>query len=154
MYCLDTGSYGTNYLQRAFISAIGLGANRPQDAVYSTSEVDAYGNQYNGANKYVVHFDVGRTPPVNAFWSMTMYDENFFFTENPLNRFNVSSRTNFKRNDDGSIDIYVQRESPGADLEPNWLPAPAGKFKLMMRMYWPKAEVSQGRFSLPPVVKV
>jgi hypothetical protein len=153
MYCLDTGTYGTNYLQRAFITAIALGANRPQDAVYSTSEADPYGNQYNGANKYVMHFDVGRTPPVNAFWSLTMYDENFFFIDNPLNRFNVSSRTNFKRNDDGSIDIYIQRESPGAELETNWLPAPAGRFKLMMRMYWPKAEVSQGRFSLPPVLR-
>jgi len=153
-YFLNTGTYGTDYLQRALITAIGLGANRPQDAVYCTSEVDGGGNTYDGANKYVMRFAVGRTPPVNAFWSLTMYDEDYFFTENKLNRFNVSSRTNFKRNDDSSIDIYIQQQSPGADLELNWLPAPAGKFKLMMRMYWPKAEVSQGRFALPAVQRV
>lgn len=153
-YSLETGTYGTDYLQRALIAAIGLGANRPQDAVYAVSEVDGQGHRYDGANKYVVHFDARRTPPVNAFWSLTMYGENYFFVENKLNRFNVSSRTNFRRNDDGSLDIYIQRESPGAELEINWLPAPAGPFKLMMRMYWPKAEVSQGRFSLPPVVRV
>ena len=85
-----TGIYGTDYLQRAFVTAIGLGANRPQDAVYPTSEVDADGKPYDGANKYVMHFPKGQTPPANGFWSLTMYDADYFFVENPLNRYTLS----------------------------------------------------------------
>ena len=151
LYSLKTGTYGTDYLQRAYVTAIGLGANRPQDAVYPTSEVDADGQPYTGAKRYVMHFDAGKMPPVNAFWSLTMYDEHYFFVPNQLDRANVSSRSRFKTNMDGSLDIYIQHESPGADLEPNWLPAPAGKFHLMLRMYWPKAMASEGRFVIPAV---
>ena len=151
---LHTGTYGTDYLQRALITAFGLGANRPQDAVYPTSEVDADGKTYDGANKYVMHFDKGQLPPVNAFWSLTMYDGEFFFVLNSLNRYNVSSRSQFKRNEDGSIDLIIQKDSPGKDKEANWLPAPEGKFILMLRMYWPKAIVADGKYKIPAVKKV
>ena len=134
---LKTGLYGTNYLDRALITAIGLGANRPQDAVYPTSEADADGKPYDGAHKYVMHFDKGQLPPVKGFWSLTMYNAEYFFVANPLNRYTLSSRNKFKYNQDGSVDLYLQNESPGKDKEANWLPAPKDKFILMLRLYWP-----------------
>jgi hypothetical protein len=149
-----TGIYGTEYLQRAFVTAIGLGANRPQDAVYPTSLVDGDGKPYDGANKYVMHFPKGQTPPAKGFWSLTMYDGDYFFVKNPLNRYTVSSRFNFKLNEDGSLDIYIQNESPGKDKESNWLPAPAGKFILMLRLYWPEEKapsIIDGTWNPPAV---
>jgi len=137
MFDTEAGLYGTNYLNRAFVTAIGLGANRIQDAVYPTSLKDADGKVYDGANKYVIHFPKGQLPPVRGFWSITMYDANYFFVANPINRYSISARQKLKANPDGSIDLYIQNQSPGADKESNWLPAPKDKFVLMLRMYWP-----------------
>lgn len=159
-FTLKTGIYGTNYIQRALITAIGLGANRPQDAVYPTSlkyEGGIIGRDYLGTEKYVMTFKKGQTPPVDGFWSLTMYDENFFFVANPINRYSISAREKLKANPDGSIDLYIQSESPGKDQEANWLPAPKGKFQLMMRLYWPKAtgpSILNGSWTIPPVRKV
>jgi hypothetical protein len=153
-FTTKAGVYGTDYLQRAFITAIGLGANRPQDAVYPTSEVDADGKKYSGANRYVLHFDKGQTPPANAFWSVTMYDKDYFFVDNPLNRYTVSPRNDLRYNPDGSLDVYIQAESPGAGKESNWLPAPRGEFVLMMRLYYPKEtppSILDGSWKIPPV---
>ena len=97
IFTTKTGLYGTDYLQRALITAVGLGANRPQDAVYPTSEKDADGNPYDGANKYVMHFDKGQMPPADGFWSLTMYNDQYFFVDNKLNRYTLSSRSKFKR---------------------------------------------------------
>jgi hypothetical protein len=152
-----TGIYGVNYLQRAFVTAFGLGANRPQDAVYPTSEVDAEGKPYNGAKKYVMHFPKGQLPPVNGFWSLTMYNGGYFFAANPLNRYSISARQNLKTNADGSTDLYIQNESPGADKESNWLPAPTDKFILMLGLYWPKEtnpSIINGTWKIPPVKPV
>ncbi|TDZ95957.1 hypothetical protein CCUG60885_02095 [Mycobacteroides salmoniphilum] len=137
-FSTQTGQYGTEYLQRAMITAFGLGANLPQDAVYPTSEVDASGKPYDGANKYTLHFDKDQRPPAEGFWSLTMYDEGFFFVDNPLNRYTLSQRNNLTVNPDGSVDLYLQHENPGPEKEANWLPAPSGKFILMLRLYWPK----------------
>ena len=136
-FTTKTGLYGTDYLMRALVTAIGLGANRPQDAVYPTSQKDADGRKYSGANKYVMHFAKGQLPPVSGFWSLTMYDASFFFVKNPLNRYSISARHNLKANPDGSTDLYIQNESPGKEKEANWLPAPPGDFILMLRLYWP-----------------
>lgn len=155
LFSIKTGLYGTDYLQRAFITAIGLGANRPQDAVYPTSGVDSEGKPYSGANKYVIHFAKDETPPTNAFWSVTMYNDKYFFVDNPLNKYTVSPRNNLKYNEDGSLDVLIQNESPGKDHEENWLPAPSGKFVLMMRIYWPKntpPSILDGSWA-PPAVK-
>jgi len=114
-----TGIYGTDYLMRALIAAIGLGANRPQDAVYPTSLKDADDKDYEGSNKYVIHFDKGHTPPADGFWSITMYDSGYFFVPNPINRYSISARQNLKANPDGSIDILIQKDTPGADKESN-----------------------------------
>jgi hypothetical protein len=154
IFTTNTGVYGTDYLQRALITAIGLGANRPQDAVYPTSEVDGEDKPYSGANRYVMHFNKGEMPPVDGFWSLTMYNGEYFFVDNPLNRYNVSSRSKFKPNPDGSTDIYIQNESPGKDKEANWLPAPTDKFILMLRLYWPKEKapsIIDGSWKIPPV---
>lgn len=134
---LKTGVYGTDYLNRAVVAAFGLGANRPEDAVYPASMMDVTGKPYDGVNRYVMHFDKGDLPPVRAFWSLTMYNERLFFVENPLNRYTLSQRNKLKYNPDGSVDLYVQSSNPGADREPNWLPAPKGRFVLMLRLYWP-----------------
>ncbi len=152
----QTGIYGTEYLRRAFVTAIGLGANRPQDAVYPTSVVDGDRKPYDGANKYVMHFPKGQTPPAKGFWSLTMYDGDYFFVKNPLNRYTLSSRYDFKYNEDGSLDFYIQNDSPGKEKESNWLPAPSGKFILMLRLYWPQEtapSIIDGTWQ-PPAVKV
>ncbi|MRR39019.1 DUF1254 domain-containing protein, partial [bacterium] len=155
VFTTKAGVYGTDYIQRALITAIGLGANRPQDAVYPTSEKDADGNPYDGAGKYVMHFDKGQMPPADGFWSLTMYNAEYFFVANKLNRYTLSSRDKFKLNKDGSVDLYIQKDMPGRDKVANWLPAPDGKFILMMRLYWPKEtppSIIDGTWK-PPAVK-
>lgn len=157
IFTTKTGIYGTDYLMRALITAIGLGANRPQDAVYPTSQKDAEGRKYNGANKYVMRFAKGHLPPALGFWSLTMYDSGYFFVNNPLNRYSISARQDLKSNPDGSTDLYIQKDSPGKDKESNWLPAPAGDFILMLRLYWPSEKdpsIINGSWKLPPVTKV
>ncbi len=154
-FTTKTGQYGTNYLQRALVTVIGLGANLPQDAVYPFSEKGSDGNAYSGANKYVVHFAKGETPPAKGFWSITMYDKDYFFVQNPLNRYSISLRQDPKFNAEGSLDLYVQHESPGPEKEANWLPAPQGAFILMMRLYWPDAappSIIDGSWAPPGVV--
>jgi hypothetical protein len=154
VFTTKAGTYGTSYLQRALVTAIGLGANRPQDAIYPTSEGPDIAKKYSGAKKYVMHFEKGQLPPAEGFWSLTMYDAGYFFVDNPLNRYNVSSRSKFKANKDGSIDVYIQNESPGKDKEANWLPAPTGEFILMMRLYWPSEKapsIIDGSWKIPEV---
>jgi hypothetical protein len=153
-YFLKTGLYGTDYLQRALVTAVGLGANRPQDAIYPFTSSDGEGKPLSGTNRYVIRFPQGQTPPVDGFWSVTMYDAAYFFVSNPINRYSVSPRNALKPNDDGSVDLYVQHESPGKAKESNWLPAPEADFILMLRMYWPKESVVDGSWRPPAVTKV
>jgi hypothetical protein len=153
----ETGIYGTDYLNRALITALGLGANRTQDAVYPISVKDAAGRAYDGANKYVMHFAKGELPPAEGFWSLTMYDGQYFFVANSINRYSISARQNLKSNPDGSVDLYIQKDSPGADKEANWLPAPAGKFIVMLRLYWPNESdpsILDGTWTIPSIKKV
>jgi len=156
------GVYGTNYLGRGLIAAVGWPANLPQDAVYPVAEVDSEGQTLNGAHKYKLTFPKGQTPPVDGFWSITMYfdDGGWWFCPNPLNKFTVSMRDKPKFNKDGSLTLYFQHESPGKELEANWLPAPEGDFILTMRMYWPKKAApsilppGEGSWKPPAVMKV
>jgi hypothetical protein len=156
-FTTKTGIYGTDYLMRALVTAIGLGANRPQDAVYPTSMKDGEGKKYHGANKYVMRFPKGQLPPVSGFWSLTMYDAGYFFVNNPLNRYSISARQKLVANSDGSTDLYIQKDSPGKDRESNWLPAPEGDFILMLRLYWPNEKnpsIINGSWKIPAVKKV
>lgn len=147
------GNFGTDYDLRAIVCFGGLGANLPEDAVYPASAVDSDGQPYDGANKYVLHFDKGKTPPVHAFWSLTMYNKEGYFIENPINRYAIGNRNPLKFNADSSVDLYFQHISPGKDKENNWLPAPAGSFNLMLRMYWPAEEFLNGNWTPPAVVR-
>jgi hypothetical protein len=149
-----TGTYGTDYLLRALVSAISLGADFPEDAVHPVSTAQADAQPYDGARKYVLHFDKGQMPPVRGFWSLTMYDAEYFFAANPLDRYSVGSRSQLTPNPDGSVDLFIQKDSPGKDKDPNWLPAPAGKFILMLRLYWPSdtsPSILDGSWKPPPV---
>jgi hypothetical protein len=148
------GVYGNYYLKRAIVTQLGLGANLPEDAIYPLNLADETDKPLNGANKYTLHFDKGAPPPVNAFWSVTLYDAEGFQVPNALNRFAVSSWMPFKYNLDGSLDLYFQNESPGEDKEANWLPAPKGPFNLTMRLYAPKSDALTGKWNPPPVREV
>jgi hypothetical protein len=147
------GVYGNYYLKRAMVTQLGLGANLPEDAIYPLNLADADGKPLDGANKYTVHFEKGATPPVRAFWSLTLYDSDGFQVGNVLNRFAVSSWMPFVYNADGSLDIYFQSDSPGKDKEANWLPAPKGPFNLTMRLYSPAADALTGKWDPPPIKK-
>ena len=146
------GVYGNYYLKRAIVTQLGLGANLPEDAIYPLNLGDETGKPLDGANKYAVHFGKEEIPPVDAFWSITLYDNDGFQVANSINRFAVSSWMPFKRDADGSLTLYIQNESPGADRESNWLPAPKGPFNLTMRLYAPKSEALTGLWNPAPVV--
>jgi hypothetical protein len=148
------GAYGVAYAWRAAIAMGGLGANLAEDAVYPVAFVDGDGQLLTGDHKYLLHFAKGETPPANAFWSLTMYDKDGFQIPNPLNRFAIGSYDKLALNPDGSLDLYLQAESPGADKESNWLPAPRGEFQPTMRLYSPRASVLDGSWSPPPIQKV
>ncbi len=148
------GVYGNYYLKRAIVSELGLGANLPEDAIYPMNLVDDGGRPLDGANKYVLHFEKGAAPPVDAFWSVTLYDSEGFQVANPLNRFAISSWMPLKYNSDGSLDLYFQHASPGASKQANWLPAPTGTFNLTLRLYAPKDDALTGKWSPPPVTRV
>ncbi|MFV1959871.1 MAG: DUF1254 domain-containing protein [Planctomycetota bacterium] len=149
----NMGTWGTQYLRRAAVALFGLGANVPEDAVYPTSMADPDGKPYDGNAKYVMHFDKDRIPPVNAFWSLTAYNERQAFVDNPLNRYTRGDRDALRFNEDGSLDLYLQREDPGGDESANWLPTPDGPFTLNLRLYWPKEVVLDGTWTAPPVVR-
>ena len=152
------GNFGTDYLTRGMANLLGPGWNRPQDAIYPLSQKDAEGHEYDGAaHRYVMRVEKGQMPPVEAFWSLTLYDEDFFFVPNAIDRYELSQRNRFVTNPDGSVDFHIQAESPGKDKEANWLPAPKGKFALVMRMYGPKATpptIVDGSWTPPPVKRV
>jgi len=135
------------------VTQLGLGANLPEDAIYPLNLADETGKPLDGANRYVLHFEKSAIPPVSAFWSVTLYDSDGYQVANSLNRFAVSSWMPFKYDPDGSLDLYFQNPSPGADKEANWLPAPKGPFNLTMRLYAPKSDALTGKWNPPPVMK-
>jgi hypothetical protein len=148
------GVYGNYYLKRAIVAQQGLGANLPEDAIYPLNLADESGRPLDGANNYTLHFDKSDLPPANAFWSVTLYDAQGFQVANALDRFAVSSWMPFKYNPNGSLELYIQHESPGPDKQSNWLPAPEGAFNLTMRLYAPKPEALTGKWNPPSVVRV
>jgi hypothetical protein len=147
------GVYGDYYLKRAIVAQQGLGANLPEDAIYPLNLGDNSGKPLDGQNKYTMHFDKVSLPPVDAFWSITLYDSGGFPVANDLSRFAVSSWMPLKYNPDGSLDLYFQNGSPGKDHARNWLPAPKGAFNLTMRLYAPQSDALTGKWNPPPVVK-
>lgn len=147
------GVYGNYYLKRAIVALVGLGANQPDDAIYPLCTGDAEGHPIMAENRYVLHFEKAEIPPVDAFWSLTMYDEAGFQVANTIDRFAIGDRDALKFNADGSLDLWIQHENPGADRESNWLPAPkSGKLGLTLRLYAPRPEALDGRWA-PPAVR-
>lgn len=148
------GNYGNNYQVRALAARYFLGILPVQDAVYLSAVREAGGDPFQGSKRYTIHFAKGQVPPVRAFWSLTLYDDQGYFAANAIKRFAIGDRNALQLNADGSLDIYIQYESPGASKESNWLPAPEGGFNLALRMYWPTPAVITGEWTPPPVVVV
>ncbi|WP_261332150.1 DUF1254 domain-containing protein [Rhizobium leguminosarum] len=145
-----------NYLYRMAGAVLGIGGNSKQEAMYPVYAVDADGKKLDGANRYALRFAPGQLPPVNAFWSLTMYElPQSLLVANPINRYLLNSPMlpQFVKDADGGLTFYVQNESPGKDKEANWLPAPKGPFIAFMRLYWPKEEALEGKWKHPPMTK-
>jgi hypothetical protein len=154
MLTYDMGRYGTRYTYRAAWTFGGIGGNLLEDAFYPFTISDADGKQLTGEHRYTLTFKKGEWPPARAFWSLTLYDMDGYLVDNPLNRYAVGDRSNMKPNADGSLTIYIQSESPGADKEANWLPTPkSGPFKMAMRLYAPLEKVTNGSWMPPAVVR-
>ena len=150
---LKCGQPGNGILLRAGCAKILPGTNVAQEAAYWTTVVDGARRRLNGQHEYLLHFRVGQLPPNDAFWSLAMTDVVGFMVPNPIDRYSVGGRSGLVPNADGSMDIYIQRTAPAGN-ESNWLPAPAGKFKLMLRAYLPGRAVLDGEYHVPPVMKV
>jgi len=146
-----------NFLNRAVGAQYGILGNTAAEAVYLGYQKDAAGEPLTGANKYVVHFAKDGLPPVNAFWSLTMYDlPQQLLVANPLDRYLINSPMlpTLKQDPDGGITLYFQHDSPGKAKESNWLPAPAGPFLVILRCYWPKDAILSGAWKQPPMTTV
>lgn len=148
------GTYGTAYVDRAVVARVGLGALAREDATYPSATADADGQPLTGANQYVLHFTKTALPPVNAFWSLTLYDSDGYFSPNELERYAIGDRDRLTLNSDGSLDVYIQHARPADAQVPNWLPTPEGSFNLTMRLYWPKPEVLSGQWAPPSIQRV
>jgi hypothetical protein len=147
-----------NYLYRFSAAVLGIFGNSKDEAMYPFLKLDSEGKPLNGKeNKYIVHMTADQFPPVNAFWSLTMYNvPASLLVANPINRYLINSPMlpNLKKDSDGGVTIYIQYESPGKDKEANWLPSPDGPFWMALRLYWPKEEALNGTWHHPDVVLV
>jgi len=146
-----------NYLYRMAGAVLGIWGNNAAEAIYPSFYVDTDGQKFNGAHCYTLRFAPGQLPPVNSFWSLTMYElPESLLIANPLDRYLLNSTMldDFVRDDDGGITLYLQHESPGKEKEPNWLPAPEGPFSAVLRLYWPGKAALDGTWTPPPVRKV
>lgn len=154
-YTMGAGRAGYDFTLRAALAKTVLGANVAEESLYPNTQVDSTGGRLNGANKYVLRFTKDQIPPVSVFWNLNMFGDDMFFVENAFKRYSIGSTTDgLKTNPDGSIEIYIQHESPGKDKESNWLPAPSGNFNLTMRLYGAEAPILNGSYHLPGVRKV
>lgn len=146
-----------NYLYRMGAAVLGIYGNTKEEAIYPVYYMDGDGQKLDGANRYTLRFAKDQLPPVNSFWSLTMYEQpGSFLVDNPINRYLLNSTmlAQFKMDEDSGLTLYVQNESPGKDKEANWLPAPKGPFSVVMRLYWPKAEAVEGKWKQPPLTRV
>jgi hypothetical protein len=150
----DIGHWQDNYLRRAAFAWLAIAGNDPEEAIYVHAFIDSDARLLSGTHDYRLHFDHGRTPPADAFWSLTMYDADSYLVDNPIHRYAIRDRTpGLRYNSDGSLDIYVSRMAPPGH-ESNWIPAPAGELSLILRLYLPKPEALDGSWQPPSVVRV
>jgi len=149
------GDYGSDYATRAAVAMVGLGANLPPDAMYPNTRVDQDGKPLDGSQRYRVHFKAGELPPVNAFWSVTAYNAQDFFIDNPLHRYALGDRDALAFNADGSLDLLLQATPPAGEQTKNWLPVRSGEpFLLNARLYWPKPAALNGAWGMPAVERI
>lgn len=150
-YSLDLGAYGTNYLLRAEVARYGLGALHPEEALYAQARTDAAGEPLHGSRRYVLRFGRGTQPPVDAFWSLTLYGPDGFLVDNPLGRYSIGDRTEgLQVGSGGELEIQIQADPPPQGPS-NWLPAPRERFELSLRCYQPRSELLEGRYAFPAV---
>jgi hypothetical protein len=148
----NIGDFGNDYTTRAAVAVAGLGALSRSEAFYSNVEYDSKDRLLDTEHAYVIHFNADQLPPVDGFWSLTMYDKQGFMIKNPINRYDLGDRSNLVYNDDGSLDIYIQKNAKQG-AENNWLPSPsAGEFSILLRAYWPREAIISGQW-LPPGIK-
>lgn len=147
------GNWGTEFSRRAYWCMWGLGTNIVEDAVYGVTQLDQDLIALNGANIYRIHFAPGETPPTEAFWSVTTYDAEGYLEENGLDRYDLGSNHTLRYNIDGSLDFFLSH-TPPSDTKLNWVPAPKGDFKILLRVYWPDEAILDGGWALPPIEKV
>jgi len=151
----DLGRYGTKYAYRAAWTFMAIGGLLVEDALYPLAREDGDGQRLTGANNYTLHFSGDQVPPVDAFWSLTVYDGESFLVDNPIDRYSLSSRDEMNYGEDGSLTIYIQQESPGQGKEANWLPSPKGEIGfLALRLYVPQKQVVDGTWKPQPVTRV
>jgi hypothetical protein len=150
------GAFGDDFLYRAAVARRMLAALTPEEAIYFRTDVDDRKRPLHGGQRYRIRFEKGQLPPVDAFWSVTLYRApEGFFAANAINRYSIGDRTKgLQYNADGSLDLYVQHESPGAEHESNWLPAPKGEFYLGLRCFLPRPEVVKGTWKPPAVQRL
>jgi hypothetical protein len=149
------GAYGVDYLLRAAMASGGLGASGPEDAWIAAISASSDGVPLRSDARYVLHFAPGALPPAKGLWSLTLYDERHLLSDNPLGRHSLGERDGLSFNQDGSLDIFIQRASPGHNETQNWLPTPgSGKFEMSLRLYWPRAEALDGSWALPELRRV
>lgn len=150
----NNAAFGTDYFTRTAVAKSNILVNAANETKYFYQDLDGEGGRLNGSNSYKVTFGRGETPPVDGFWSLTVYDAEHFFAPNALARYSLGTKNRALKYDaDGSLTIYIQETSPGKDREANWLPAPSGDFSLYLRAYWPKTEVVDGAWTPPAVRK-
>jgi hypothetical protein len=148
------GAYGTDYLLRAQLAILGIGANTPAEAIYPTALADSSRQLFTGASRYRLVFERAQLPPARGFWSLTMYDSDGFLVPNSAHRYSLGpTHPPLVRRPDGSVVILIQRERP-TESGVNWLPAPAGGFRLNLRLYWPQPSVLRGDWKPPPVERL
>ncbi len=150
----NLGTYATNYKLRAAVARISLGPNLPEDVLHPIARTDESAKPLHGSNKYVIRFALGQTPPVRAFWSLSVYGDDQAFAKNKIGRFSLGNRNLLVQGPDGSLTIYLQNESPGPDKEQNWLPVPKAAFSVMLRLYWPEKKILEGTWRIPPIERV
>lgn len=152
---LDMGRYGTRYAHRAAWTFFGVGGNLIEGACYPITTTDGNGDPLDSSHRYTLHLDSDGLPPVNAFWSLTMYDPDTYLVAKAIDRYSLGDRSELTYADDGSLMLYIQREQPDGSTETNWPPAPSkGRFKVALRLYSPKPEVAQGAWQPPPIKRV
>jgi hypothetical protein len=152
---INGADWGTDYFSRTAVAKSNIFVNKAKETRYFYQDLDVQGGRLNGANSYAVTFPKGQLPPVEGFWSLTLYNEHHFFNPNDLKRYSLGTKNKgLKFGPDGSLTIYASAKNPGGDKESNWLPAPEGDFSLYIRAYWPKAEIAEGKWNPPAVTKV